>query len=463
MRAVLYFARSRDLRNDSTIILGAGPAGLAAGYYITLAGQSALLLEAAAEAGGFARTFTDGEFRYDSGAHRFHDKDAGITEDMQELMGAELLEVHAPSQIFWENRFLNFPLSPGNLVRRMGPVNLTRATVDLATARLSARATTPDNFAQNAYHRYGKTIADAFLIGYSEKLWGIEAARLMPEVSGGRLKGLSASTMLVELVRGQRGKTRHLDGSFFYPRGGYGRIADRLAEVIGPENILTNSRITKIRHDGRRITAVEINGRESFTPECVISTLPPVQMLKLLDPAPPAPLIELAGQLKFRDLLLIALFLDRPRVSANASIYFPARDIPFTRLYEPKNRSHAMAPPDRTCVVVEIPCFAGDEQWRRDDQDLRDLVAAHLHLANLISPRDVLGGRIHRLRAAYPVLEVGVESIVRETQTYLNGLCNLHVVGRAGRFEYTHVHDLLRQGKELAQRIRAPVEAAGIA
>lgn len=61
-------------------------------------------------------------------------------------------------------------------------------------------------------------------------------------------------------------------------------------QVIGPENILTNSRITKIRHDGRRITAVKINGRENLAPERVISTLPPVQMLKLLNPAPPAPL-----------------------------------------------------------------------------------------------------------------------------------------------------------------------------
>lgn len=60
-----------------------------------------------------------------------------------------------------------------------------------------------------------------------------------------------------------------------------------------------------------------------------------------------------------------------------------------------------MAPPDRTCVVVKMPCCAGDEHWRHDDQDLRDLVAAHLHLANLISPRDVIGGRIRRLRAAY--------------------------------------------------------------
>lgn len=125
-------------------------------------------MEAAAEAGGFARTFTDGKFRYDSGAHRFHDKDVGITEDMRALMGAELLEVHAPASSR-RSKLVNFPLSPGNLVRRMGPVDLAQSDGGPGHCAFGcARATTPDNFAQNAYHRYGKTIADAFLIGYSE-------------------------------------------------------------------------------------------------------------------------------------------------------------------------------------------------------------------------------------------------------------------------------------------------------
>ena len=444
----------------STLILGAGPAGLAAGYYLSRAGLPALLLDAAPEVGGYARTFSFGAFRYDAGAHRFHDKDPEVTADVQELMGSELLEVYAPSQIYWEGRFLDFPLSPGNLVRRLGPLNLTRASVDLASARLMARVGETNNFADNAYRRYGKTIADAFLIGYSEKLWGVEAGRLTTSVSGGRLKGLSARTMFYELVRGKRGKTRHLDGSFYYPRGGYGRIAERLSEEIGSEQIRTNCRITKVLHDNRRITGIEINGEERLMHERVVSSLPPVQLLQLLDPAPPRELVDLSGQLRFRDLMLVALFLNVPRVTANASIYFPSREIPFTRLYEPKNRSYALAPADQTCVVVEIPCFSGDAHWQRSDEDTKDLVVAHLHLANLVSPPTVQDARVHRLRAAYPVLEIGSQEKVEAVQDYLRRFANLHVIGRAGRFEYTHVHDLCRQGRELARLLTDQTRAA---
>lgn len=410
-----------------------------------------VLLEAANEPGGFGRTITHGPFRYDAGAHRFHDKDAEITRDVRDLMGDELLSVHAPSQIYWQGRFLDFPLSPGNLARRMGPVNLTKASIDFAAARLGRSAKPTESFAERAYRRYGKTIADSFLIGYSEKLWGVPAEQLTPAVSGGRLKGLSARTMLYELLFGKRGKTRHLDGSFYYPRTGYGRIAARLAEEIGAGNIRLNCRITKLRHDGHKLSAIEINGSEILKPERVISTLAPAQMLSLLNPSPPEEVLNAAQQLKFRDLILVALFLKRPRVTANASMYFPSRDIPFTRLYEPKNRSWAMAPADQTCVVVEIPCFATDDVWRQDDKSLNELVTRHLVEMKLIEAKDVFDARVHHLQAAYPVLELGTESVVENLLENMARFENLYLCGRAARFEYTHVHDLLRQGKELAR------------
>jgi len=440
---------------NNSIILGAGPAGLAAGYYLTRAGLPVSLIEAAREPGGYARTYQHGPFRYDTGAHRFHDKDAEITRDVQELMGDELLQVHSPSQIYWDRRFLDFPLSPVNVAHRIGPLTLARSVVDLLRARIFTRAKENANFADNAYHRYGNTIADAFLIGYSEKLWGVQAQQLMPEVSGGRLKGLSARTMLYELLRGKAEKTEHLDGSFYYPRQGYGQIAERLARAIGTAHIRTECKITKLTHDRVKITSVELNRSERVAPERVINTLAPSQFLKLLEPAPPARIIELAESLKFRDLILVALFLNRPRVSRNASIYFPSREIPFTRLYEPKNRSIELAPPKQTCVVVEIPCFADDEIWAHEDNDLTTLVTSHLAKTNLIQSGELIEGKVHRLKMAYPVLELGKDKVVVELREYLMRFTNLYTIGRAGRFEYTHVHDLLRQGKELAKLLSA--------
>lgn len=443
-----------------TLILGAGPAGLAAGFYLTRSGHSVTLLEAADEPGGYARTFAHGPFRYDAGAHRFHDKDAEITRDVLELMGDEMLKVHAPSQICWHGRFLDFPLAPGNLVRKIGLGTLLRAGVDLARARLQGAAVESEDFAQNAYRRYGKTIADAFLIGYSEKLWGVSADKLAIDVSGGRLKGLRVRTMISELLRGMEAKSEHLDGSFYYPRGGYGKIAERLAEEIGNEKILTSRKITTLKHDGKQIVSVELANGERFTPERVVNSLAPALTLKLLDPAPPQELIEKAESLKFRDLILVALILDRQRVSRNASIYFPSPDLPFTRLYEPKNRSIELAPPRQTCVVVEIPCYASDKMWTLTDFDLTNLVGDKLAELKLITPSEILESRVHRLRAAYPVLEMGREAVVSELRDYLSRFVNLYTVGRAGRFEYTHVHDLLRQGKELARLLSPEAETS---
>ena len=61
---------------------------------------------------------------------------------------------------------------------------------------------------------------------------------------------------------------------------------------------------------------------------------------------------------------------------------------------------------------------------------------------------------MHRLKMAYPVLELGKDKVVAELREYLMRYTNLYTIGRAGKFEYTHVHDLLRQGKELAKLLK---------
>jgi hypothetical protein len=43
-----------------------------------------------------------------------------------------------------------------------------------------------------------------------------------------------------------------------------------------------------------------------------------------------------------------------------------------SRLYEPKNRSAAMAPTDDTSLVVEVPCFADDPVHRMAPEALAE-------------------------------------------------------------------------------------------
>ena len=101
-------------------ILGGGPAGLSAGFYAKKSGIPFRIYEASNRIGGNSITFQNGEFYYDSGAHRFHDKIPAVTEDIMKIMGNEMQLIDASSKIYYNGKFVDFPLSPLNLLMNYG-------------------------------------------------------------------------------------------------------------------------------------------------------------------------------------------------------------------------------------------------------------------------------------------------------------------------------------------------------
>jgi protoporphyrinogen oxidase len=408
------------------------------------------LLEANDAVGGNARTLQLGPFRYDTGAHRFHDKNDAVTADVKALLGDDLRRIDAPSQICWRGRRIDFPLAPYDLLRKLPASLLARiAWEQLSIPRVSDDA---DHFREMALQSYGPTLAELFLLNYTEKLWGADATALSPRVAGDRLEGLDLKTFFLEAFGGRKDKVRHLDGSFYYPKHGYGQIAEATADAMGREHIRTGARITSIAHDGTRIESVTVNDAERIDVETVVSTLPLTLVLRLLDPAPPEELRAVADVIRFRHLRLAVLGLDRPRLTPNASLYFPAREIPFTRLYEPTNRSPDMAPDDQTVVVLEWPCHQGDEGWTQSAEALRTAAVDLLRTQDLIDESDeVVAFDDHAVPFAYPILDLGAEAKAERLKDYLDRFENLHCLGRSADFTYTHVHNLYARARTLTE------------
>lgn len=432
-------------------ILGGGPAGLAAGYYARKSGLPFRIYEAGAEVGGNCRTLRWGDFLFDTGAHRLHDRDAAVTAELRGLLGDELLQVHAPSQICWNGRLIDFPLSPLDLLRKLNGWTLARIGAEVFRQRFQ-EPRTPSSFRELAVGAYGETLAEMFLLNYSRKLWGAETDRLSPGVAGKRLRGLNLKTFLLEAFGGRRRKTAHLDGSFFYPRQGIGAIFDAVAGVVGAENISCHSRITGMVHERGRVRRVVLNGGEEIDAGTVVSTLPLTLALRMLQPRPPAELLETAMSMRFQHLVLGVFLVDRPRLTANASIYFPG-DEPYTRLYECKNRSPEMAPPGQTAIVLEIPAQPGDEHWAADDARLGAMLRESLAATGLLRAEEILAFRSYRVPFAYPVLEVGFEEKARRIADYLASFENLHLLGRSAQFQYSHIHDMFRLARETVGEI----------
>ena len=434
-------------------VLGGGPAGLAIAFYTNKAGRPFKLYEKSAELGGMCRTFQHGGHRYDAGAHRFHDRDQEITRDVRELMGDELISVSAPSKLWTRGKLIDFPPTPLNAVFSFGLASAVRISLEVLGARWRAKECV--NFRDFARAQFGKTLAQRMLIDYSEKLWGLPADQLSPDIATRRLQGMTLHTLLLELLLPGR-KTTHIDGTFLYPRRGYGEIVTRLAASLPQDSLATKHEVSRLEVNAGAITHIHFsNGRTNRVEDRVVSTLPLVLLVKLLGEKVPAAAREAATRLRFRQLRLIFLRLRRPRVSNNATIYIPAPNFRVSRVYEPKIRSEFMAPSHETSLVAEIPCFPKDDISTMPDELLAARVIDELLLTGIIDRSDLMEWRHHLLPFAYPVYSLGYRREVSTITNCLAAITNLDMLGRAGSFYYSHLHDQLRLSKNYVDALES--------
>ncbi len=426
-------------------ILGGGPAGLAVGYYLTKAGLPLTLFESEDTPGGACRTIQVDDVRSDLGAHRLHNVHTDVTEEIQKLLADDLRIVNVPSRVYCRGKWAKFPLTPLGLIKTLGVGAVAKSTISI----LFRSAEDADNFQEDAERKYSKRIAKSFLINYSEKLWGQPADTLSPDVSGERLDGLNLRSLMRDLLF--RRHSEHLDGAFYYPRYGFGQITDALASRIN--HIHLSKRATKILHENDRISTIVFDNGEQVNGGRVISTIPITTFLRMLEPAPPEEIIALAETLRFRHVRLVMLVVNRPFVARSASLYFPDKSIPFTRVYEPKNRSVDMSPEDKTALVVEYPYSDGDDIDEMSEKALIENTKRVLESLALVGPEDIIGATDRRIPTAYPILTVDSAVTLGPIMKYIGRFTNLHVIGRSAEFEYTHFHDLMHRGRLLSEEI----------
>ena len=254
-------------------VLGGGPAGLATGHFARKQGLPFTIFEASPRAGGNATTFQEGPFRFDSGAHRFHDRDSGHDEGGSEpprSRPARVLHSKPDSSRRPVGRFPAIAVELAHRARAGG--------VRARGGQPASRAPCPDEGAGQlrgvrVSNWYGADIARRFLLGYSEKLWGLPCRQLSPAISGGaRLDGLSFILFFAQAIRRSTNGSAHLDQRLYYPRYGFGQIADKLIEPT--DRTGADQRTRDAHPPRRRAHSGGRNQRQPATPGGTRSSAP---------------------------------------------------------------------------------------------------------------------------------------------------------------------------------------------
>src|SRR5437764_13017044 len=104
-----------EMLEKPTVVIGAGPAGLTAGYLLAKLGLPVIVLEAEDQVGGIAKTAVRDGYRFDLGGHRFFTKAKEVEALWHEIMAEEFLTRPRMSRIYWRDsrghgKFLDYPL-----------------------------------------------------------------------------------------------------------------------------------------------------------------------------------------------------------------------------------------------------------------------------------------------------------------------------------------------------------------
>ncbi|MFN8664409.1 MAG: FAD-dependent oxidoreductase [Thermomicrobiales bacterium] len=457
---------SGPAHHNSTLIMGAGPGGLCSAYVLSKAGLPVTVVEKAPFVGGLARTIRKqteyGEFKFDIGGHRWFTKNDELNELFREVVADELLWVNRISRIYFDGKYVDYPLKISNALQAIGPVVAAQAMADYGRTRVQQKIRPTDvESMEDAYiDQFGPTLYKLFFQRYSEKVWGLPCNQMSGDWVSQRSKGMSLVTAVKDAVVPSKGKVVSLIDEFMYPAGGFGRFSERMADAITAtgNEIRLETGVERVHREGNRVTGVTVrtpDGTERLTADNYISSIPLTLLAKIVDPAPPADVLAAADQLTFRNIITVNLMLKKRQVTNDTWLYVHDRNILFGRFHEPKNWSPEMVPSDEyTSLVVEYFCSFGDHIWSMSEDELVEQTVKHLvEDLKFITPDEVIGGFTIRAPRAYPSYVIGYEKPLAKIKAFIDELENLQIIGRYGTFRYNNTDHSIETGLLAAKNI----------
>lgn len=482
------------------IIIGAGPAGITAGYEIIKHTDiQPIVFERSDQIGGLSRTEAIDGHLFDIGPHRFFSKSPQVLNWWNEILPIQaqekqinpddsmqaftnitdlspdesdnvLLIIKRETRIFYNGKFFSYPVKLDlQTIRGLGFGKTIRAGFRYLAAACIKRE--EENLEDFFINRFGKDFYQMFFEHYTWKVWGKHPRELAATWGSQRVKRISLSGIFKEILQSnklarkicnkrQTPERKLIEEYFYFPKFGAGhmwrRASDKIQEMGG--KLFTNSDVTRINIEGNRVLSVNIhNNSEPVECDFLFSSMPIPALINALSGIEvPAEVKEIADNLPFRDYITTGILLEKLEITDNSTrktinnqftdnwIYIQDKSVRVGRIYFMNNFSPYMVR-DKSKILIgaEYFCTEGDDLWKMNETDFIKMTIMELEKIGILKPENVYKAFQIKEKKAYPAY-YGSYNELNKVISFLNRIENLYCIGRNGQHRYNNMdHSML--------------------
>jgi len=387
------------MRTDQvhTLILGAGPSGLAAGYVLAKAGFKPVVLEKDKVPGGLMRSIKHGEFVMDVGRKELYNRIAKVDTLWSEVLGTDYRDYPHRGGILYKGRIIDISPRFKGFRRGMPWSMFTGCSLDFLLARCKPRSSKPRNVEEYFYQKRGRQLTQTFSQGFQEKLTGKKWAEIpIPQDCGGDNGAGFLSTVKEALVRTfSQKEVNTYKGIWRHPAKGSGQISEILAQkIVGFDGrVHYQAKVVRIASSHGIIKSVTAEvGPESiiFEPSHVVSSIPPEFLKRLLfsqpSASPASGFPPASSASPKRTVVLVYLLLNEGPRFPHAWLNVTCPSTRIGRITNYSGFNGNMVPEGRTCLCCEIYCFGPDPLLELEDKDISQMALDDCTNSGLIDP-----------------------------------------------------------------------------
>lgn len=407
------------------IIIGAGVSGLS---YAMFHGGDYVILEKDDTVGGYCRTTRRNGFVWDYSGHFFHFQDTHIKELlMAGITPDAMVNVDKCTRIKYKDRLIDFPFQKN--IHQLDKNEFIDCLVDL----FQSGGNDYQSFKEMLYAKFGKSIAEKFLIPYNTKLYATNLDNLDSNAMGRFFPYAEKE----EIVRNFRHATNtSYNGSFVYPREGAIIYINQILRHINSKKIHTSSNVTAIDVNAKEV--VLSNGLRLHY-DRLISTMPFVRLLDLAsveyDPA----------VYSWNQVLVFNIGFDRKGTNITDHwLYFPDKEYCFYRVGFYDN----ILGSNRMSLYIEL---GFDKNAVINADNWLPRVLEDLKLAGIVDDNQkVVDYESIVMNPAYVHISESSRRDVAQKKEQLAEL-DIYSIGRYGSWTYCSIEDNIKEARELAK------------